>query len=67
MPATGTSEPLKEEHAIDLGKVPVVKEGNEDWYEISVNDEDQPVSGLVKNLMQKLSLHTIGRKWVFSL
>lgn len=48
MPATGTSEPLKEEHAIDLGKVPVVKEGNEDWYEISVNDEDQPVSGLVK-------------------
>ncbi|MHA3734289.1 pesticin C-terminus-like muramidase [Pseudomonas sp. Eth.TT006] len=48
MPATGTSEPLKEEHAIDLGKVPVVKEGNEDWYELSVNDEDQPVSGLVK-------------------
>lgn len=47
-PATGTSDPLKEEHAIDLGKVPVIKEGNEDWYEISVIDEDQPISGLVK-------------------
>lgn len=46
-PATG-STPLKKEHAVDLSKAPIVKEGTEDWYEVSVVEDDQPLAGLVK-------------------
>ncbi|MDI2592786.1 EF-hand domain-containing protein [Pseudomonas sp. 681] len=46
-PVTGTTS-LKNEHAVDLGKAPVVKEGTEDWYDVSVIEDDQPVTGLVK-------------------
>ncbi|MGX0893187.1 hypothetical protein AB7M22_005195 [Pseudomonas sp. ADAK2 TE3594] len=54
LPATGTSDPSKNEHAIDLGKVPVVKEGSEDWYEVSVIEDDQPISGLIKKSDAKM-------------
>jgi predicted chitinase len=46
-PATGTT-PLKLNHAVDLGKTPVIKVGTEDWYNVSVTDDGQPVSGLVQ-------------------
>jgi hypothetical protein len=39
---------LKNQHAVDLSKAPVIKEGTEDWYEVSVTEDGQPVSGLVK-------------------
>lgn len=39
---------LKNLHAVDLSKAPVIKEGTEDWYEVSVIEGGQPVSGLVK-------------------
>ncbi|GFM77019.1 calcium-binding protein [Pseudomonas cichorii] len=45
--ATETA-PLKKEHAIDLAKAPVIKENNEDWYEVSVVDDNQTLTGLVK-------------------
>lgn len=48
LPATGTSDPIKNEHAIDFNKAPIIKEGNEDWYDISVVEGDQTVSGLIK-------------------
>ncbi|WP_426233652.1 EF-hand domain-containing protein [Pseudomonas sp. TWP3-2] len=48
LPGTGTSEPLKNEHAIELNKVSIVKEGGEDWYEVKLVDEEQAVTGLVK-------------------
>jgi hypothetical protein len=48
LPGTGTSEPLKNEHAIDLNKVSIVKESGEDWYEVKLVDEEQTVAGLVK-------------------
>ncbi|TPG87451.1 hypothetical protein [Pseudomonas mandelii] len=47
-PAIGTTEPLKREHAIDLTKAPVIKEGPDDWYEVRVVGEDLPISGLIK-------------------
>ena len=46
-PATGTTS-LQKEHAVDLSKVPVIKEANEDWYDVSVVEDDQPLKGLVK-------------------
>lgn len=46
-PATGTT-PLKLSHAVDLGKAPVIKVGTEDWYNVSVPDDGQTVSGLVQ-------------------
>ncbi|MHC8398086.1 hypothetical protein ACYZTX_00950 [Pseudomonas sp. MDT1-17] len=46
-PATG-STPLKKEHAVDLSKAPVIKVGGEDWYDVSVVEDDQPVAGLIK-------------------
>jgi hypothetical protein len=46
-PATGTTT-LKLDHAVDLGKAPVIKIGTEDWYNVSVSDDGQSVSGLVK-------------------
>nr|WP_260406904.1 hypothetical protein [Pseudomonas cichorii] len=45
--ATETA-PLKTQHAIDLAKAPVIKENNEDWYEVSVVDDNQTLTGLVK-------------------
>lgn len=39
---------LKNQHAVDLSKAPVIKEGTEDWYEVSVTEDGQPVSSLVK-------------------
>ncbi|WP_226992664.1 chitinase [Pseudomonas syringae group genomosp. 3] len=46
-PATGTTA-LKQDHAVDLAKATVVKEGLDDWYEVSVIEDDQPVAGLIK-------------------
>lgn len=46
-PATDVT-PLKNQHAVDLSKAPVIKEGTEDWYEVSVIENGQPVSGLIK-------------------
>ena len=46
-PATGMTV-LKLDHAVDLSKAPVIKEGIEDWYKVSVTEDAQPVSGLVK-------------------
>lgn len=47
-PASGTTDPLKKEHAIDLGKALIIREGTEDWYEVCVVGEDLPISGLIK-------------------
>lgn len=47
-PATGSTPPLKTEHAVDLSKAPIIKVGTEDWYEVSVVDDGQPVVGLMK-------------------
>jgi hypothetical protein len=52
-PATGTT-PLKLDHAVDLGKAPVIKVGTEDWYSVSITDDGQPVSGLVKKAGAKI-------------
>jgi hypothetical protein len=52
-PATGTT-PLKLDHAVDLGKATVIKVGTEDWYNVSVTDDGQPVSGLVKKAGAKI-------------
>ncbi|NSX07854.1 hypothetical protein HTX81_04570 [Pseudomonas lini] len=46
-PATGTT-PLKKEHAVDLRKAPVIKEGSDDYYEVKVTEDDQSITGLVK-------------------
>lgn len=46
-PATGMTV-LKLDHAVDLSKAPVIKEGTEDWYKVSVTEDAQLVSGLVK-------------------
>ncbi|WP_275024059.1 EF-hand domain-containing protein, partial [Pseudomonas syringae group genomosp. 3] len=46
-PATGTTA-LKQDHAVDLAKATIVKEGTDDWYEVSVIEDDQPVAGLIK-------------------
>jgi hypothetical protein len=54
LPASGTSEPFKNEHAIDLGKAALIKEGNEDWYEVSVMEGGAPISGLVKKSDAKI-------------
>jgi hypothetical protein len=39
---------LKSQHRIELIKVPVIEEGTEDWYEVSVIEDGQSVTGLVK-------------------
>ena len=39
---------LKNQHAVDLSKATVIMDGAEDWYEVSVIDDGQSVSGLVK-------------------
>ncbi|AZD32624.1 hypothetical protein [Pseudomonas chlororaphis] len=52
-PAIG-SMPLKETHALDLSKAPVIKEGGEDWYDVSVTEDGQPVTGLVKKVGAEL-------------
>lgn len=52
-PATGTT-PLKLDHTVDLVKAPVIKVGTEDWYNVSVTDDGQPVSGLVKKAGAKI-------------
>lgn len=47
--ASATETPaLKKEHAIDLAKAPVIKEDDKDWYEVSVVDDNQTLTGLVK-------------------
>ncbi|WP_240997896.1 hypothetical protein [Pseudomonas viridiflava] len=46
-PATGTTA-LKHDHALDLTKATIIKEGTDDWYEVSVVEDDQPVAGLIK-------------------
>jgi hypothetical protein len=46
-PAAGTT-PLKKEHAVDLRKAPVIKEGSDDYYEVKVTEDDQSITGLVK-------------------
>ncbi|EJM08360.1 hypothetical protein PMI18_00219 [Pseudomonas sp. GM102] len=46
-PAGGTT-PLKKEHAVDLRKAPVIKEGSDDYYEVRVTEDDQSITGLVK-------------------
>ena len=46
-PATGTT-PLKKEHAVDLRKAPVIKEGSDDYYEVKVTEDGQSITGLVK-------------------
>lgn len=53
-PATGTTDPLKKEHAIDLSEAPILKEGTDDWYDVHVVGEDQPVSGLIKKSDAKM-------------
>ncbi|MGY2291435.1 peptidoglycan DD-metalloendopeptidase family protein [Pseudomonas sp. SDO528_S397] len=47
LPATGTV-PLKKTHAVDLAKVAVIKEGNDDFYDVSVIEDGQAVVGLFK-------------------
>ena len=46
-PATG-STPLKQEHAVDLSKARVINDAGEDWYEVRVTEDDQPITGLMK-------------------
>lgn len=46
-PATDVT-PLKKEHAVDLNMAPVIKEGNDEYYEVNVIENDQSVTGLVK-------------------
>lgn len=46
-PATGSTV-IKEEHALDLRKATVIKEGDEDYYQVVVAEDDQPITGLVK-------------------
>ncbi|UZA71560.1 hypothetical protein [Pseudomonas viridiflava] len=46
-PATETTT-VQKQHAVDLSKAPVIKEGTEDWYEVSVTEDGQSIAGLVK-------------------
>ncbi|WP_244997229.1 hypothetical protein [Pseudomonas viridiflava] len=46
-PATETTT-VQKQHAVDLSKAPVIKEGTEDWYEVSVTEDGQSITGLVK-------------------
>ena len=46
-PATGSVE-LRQKHVIDLSVVPIVQDGGEDCYDVSVMERDKPVSGLLK-------------------
>lgn len=39
---------LKSQQVVELSKAAVIKEGTEDWYEVSVSDYGQSVTGLVK-------------------
>lgn len=41
---------LKNQHAIELNKVSVVNDGTEDWYEVSVTEDGQPLTGLVEKV-----------------
>lgn len=46
-PATGNTL-LKKDHSVDLGKAPVIKQGTDDYYEVTLTEDDQAVSGVVK-------------------
>lgn len=46
-PATG-STPLRQEHAVDLDKALVIEVAGEDWYEVSITEDNQSITGLVK-------------------
>lgn len=46
-PVTGSSV-LKLEHSVDLNIAPIIKEGNDEYYEITVAEKEGAVSGLVK-------------------
>ncbi|AAO58631.1 Uncharacterized protein AC502_4995 [Pseudomonas syringae pv. maculicola] len=46
-PATEATS-VKKQHAVDLSKAAVIKEGAEDWYEVSVTEDGHSVTGLVK-------------------
>lgn len=39
---------LKNQHAVVLNKAPVIREGTEDWYEVSVVENGQSVTGSLK-------------------
>jgi hypothetical protein len=52
-PATGSTL-LKLDHAVDVGKTPVIKVETEDWYNVSITDDGQPASGLVKKAGAKI-------------
>lgn len=39
---------LNKAHSVDLSRATVVKEGNEDWYDVSVVEDGQTVAGLVR-------------------
>jgi hypothetical protein len=45
-PTTGVTL-LKNQHAVELSKASVINDGAEDWYEVSIVDHGQLVSGLV--------------------
>ncbi|RON55449.1 EF-hand domain-containing protein [Pseudomonas frederiksbergensis] len=40
--------------SVPFSKAPVIKVGTEDWYNVSVTDDGQPVSGLVKKVGAKI-------------
>lgn len=46
--STAETSPLQEEHVIELAKAPIIKESEEDWYEVSLVDANQNVTGLIK-------------------
>jgi hypothetical protein len=48
-PATGSTQ-LKKEHAIELTKAPLIKEGGEDYYQVSVVEDGLLVAGLIKKI-----------------
>lgn len=45
---------LKNQHAIELNKVSVVSGDTEDWYEVSVIENGQPVTGLVEKVAAEI-------------
>lgn len=46
--STAETSPLQEEHVIELAKAPIIKESEEDWYEVSLVDATQNITGLIK-------------------
>lgn len=46
--STAEIGPLQEEHVVELSKAPIVKESEDDWYEVSLIDANQTVTGLIK-------------------